>query len=82
MCKWSRAWKRIAKHLSFKGDVAQERWEEIYQQKHDRICELEAELLAVIGSIQPNMIVTGSLSTVAAVLFRARDVLNPRHLSR
>ncbi len=39
--RWARAWKGIAKHLDLKMTVAQQRWEEIYQQKADRIAELE-----------------------------------------
>lgn len=39
--RFARAWKGIAKHLNVKDAAAQQRWEEIYQQKYDQIVELE-----------------------------------------
>ena len=49
--RWARAWKGIAKHLSIKLAAAQHRWEEIYQQKYDRIMELEEAARELLDSM-------------------------------
>lgn len=50
--RWSRAWKGIAKYLDLKITVAQQRWEEIYQQKYDRIIELEKALRDMLDHVR------------------------------
>ncbi len=63
--RWTRAWKGIAKHLDIKITVAQQRWEEIYQKKYDRIAALETALRNLVDKLDAVAPEISKLSTLA-----------------